>query len=66
MPNTTSGEMSAGIDSTGTMIAESSVNGETVYTQSLQPDRNHSFNNLFANRKSPASMPLSTNIYLST
>ena len=29
------------------MIAESSVNGETVYTQSLQPDRNHSFNNLF-------------------
>ena len=42
------GEMSAGIDSTGAMIAESSVNGETVYTQSLQPDRNHSFNNLFS------------------
>lgn len=42
------GEMSAGIDGTGTMVAESRVNGETVSKQKLKPDRNHSFNSLFS------------------
>ena len=33
------GELSAGVDSTGSLKAESVVNGETVSTQTLKPDR---------------------------
>lgn len=42
------GEISAGIDSTGTMVTQSSVNGTTVSAQSMQIDKNKSFNNLFS------------------
>ena len=42
------GELSAGVDSTGSLKAESVVNGETVSTQTLKPDKDCSFNNLFS------------------
>jgi len=42
------GELSAGVDSTGTLKAESVVNGETVSTQTLHPGNDYSFNNLFS------------------
>lgn len=42
------GEISAGIDNTGSMMTESKVNGETVSAQTLQPDINQSYNNLFS------------------
>ena len=41
-------EISAGIDNTGTMMTESKVNGETVSAQTLQPDINQSYYNLFS------------------
>lgn len=42
------GEISAGIDNTGTMMTESKINGETVSEQTLKPDINQSYNNLFS------------------
>ncbi|MDE6561721.1 MAG: HAMP domain-containing histidine kinase [Muribaculaceae bacterium] len=41
-------EILAGIDNTGTMMTESKVNGETVSAQTLQPDMNQPYYNLFS------------------
>ena len=42
------GEMSAGIDGSGMLVAQSSVNGEAVASQTLQVDQSESFNDLFS------------------
>lgn len=41
------GEISAGIDNTGTMKTETRVNGEVVSEQTTRPDISQSYNNLF-------------------
>ncbi len=41
-------EIFAGLDNTGTMKTETRVNGETVDSQTLRPDPNHSLNNIFS------------------
>lgn len=42
------GELSAGINNDGTMVAESRVNGEVVSKQTLETDKDFSFSNLFS------------------